>query len=126
MPIRVLVFGNPLLEKDSSALQIANSLEASLPGVQFARFDTSEDLEKEGENLVILDSVLGIKTPRFIKLQELHLQKPHSLHDFDLGWNLLLLKKLGKLKTAAIIGVPAKKPTNKCIAETKKLILSLL
>lgn len=126
MPLRVLVFGNPLLEDDSAALCIAKKLEGTLADVQFVRFDTSEDLEKEGENPVILDVILGIRKPRLIGLSEILLQKPYSLHDFDLGWNLLLLKKLGKIKNAAIVGVPAKKPTRETVLIARKLLLSLL
>jgi len=45
------------------------------------------------------------------------------LHDFDLGWNLLLLKKIGKLEKAVIIGVPAKKPVKESLGEVKKILV---
>ncbi|MCX8196873.1 MAG: hypothetical protein N3G80_00965 [Candidatus Micrarchaeota archaeon] len=105
--MRILVFGNPLSSKDSSALKISNMLEGKIKGVEFVHFDTAEDLEKQGQEITILDTVVGIKKPRLISLSELELpQKPLSLHGFDLAWSLMLLKKLGKLKKATIIGVP--------------------
>lgn len=123
--MRVLVFGNPLAEVDSAALKIAAKLEGKLPGVSFVRFDAAEDLEKEGKELVILDAVVGLEKPRFIRMDELELAAPLSLHGFDLGWTLVLLKKLGKLKKVAIIGVPARQPYAKNIEAVKKLLLSV-
>ncbi len=123
--MKVLVFGNPLVEIDSAALKIANELDGKLDGIEFKRFDTAEDLEKEGKELVILDSVVGLEKPRLVTIDELEVQKAYSLHDFDLGWNLLLLKKIGKLEKAVIIGVPAKKPVKESLGEVSKLLLSL-
>ena len=124
--MKVLVFGNPLARVDSAAVKIAARLGGSLPGVEFVRFDTAEDLEKEGKNLVILDAVVGLEKPRLVGLSELEKSaNPLSLHGFDLIWNLLLLKKLGRLRSATIIGVPAKQPYTKNIAAVKKLLLKL-
>ncbi|MCX8195191.1 MAG: hypothetical protein N3G22_03755 [Candidatus Micrarchaeota archaeon] len=124
--MKVLVFGNPLAKRDSAALRVAKALEGKVPEVQFVHFDTSEDLEKEGEELVILDSVLGLASPRIIELSELELpQRPLSLHGFDLLWSLLLLKKLGKLKKATIIGVPAKRPARQSAEKVKRILTSL-
>ncbi len=125
--MRVLVFGNPVAKVDSAAVKIAGKLEGEMPGMQFVRFDTAEDLEKEGKELVILDAVVGLAKPRVISLEELEISSnPLSLHGFDLGWNLLLLKKLGKLEKAVIIGVPAKQPYTKNVAAVKKLLLGLV
>ena len=108
--MRVLVFGNPLAKIDSAAVKIAKKLDG-MDGVEFVRFDTSEDLENEGSELVILDAVVGLTKPRLIELSELELsERPLSLHGFDLLWTLILLKKLGKVKKATIVGVPAKRP----------------
>ena len=121
--MKVLVFGNPLASIDSAAVKIAAKLGKSLPGTEFVRFDTAEDLEKECPNLLILDVVVGLSKPRLVTLSELELAaKPLSLHGFDLTWNLLLLKKLGKLKEAVIIGVPPKAPLRESLPATEKLI----
>lgn len=124
--MKVLVFGNPLARVDSAAVKIAARLGRSLPGIEFVRFDTAEDLEKEGENLVIMDAVVGLEKPRRVSLSELELSaNPLSLHGFDLIWNLLLLKKLGRLKSAIIIGVPARQPYTKNLEKIRKILLSL-
>ncbi|MEM4348368.1 MAG: hypothetical protein QXN37_02255 [Candidatus Anstonellaceae archaeon] len=124
--LRVLVFGNPLALQDSAAIKIAKRLSSRLREVEFVPFDTSEDLEKEGERITLLDVVIGLKEPRVVKIDELELaDAPLSLHGFDLLWNLLLLKKLGKLKEAIIIGVPPKKPLTH-IKKVEKLIKSMV
>lgn len=124
--MRMLVFGNPLAEKDSAAVRIADRLDGKVAGIEFVKFDAAEDLEKEGEELVIMDVVAGLKEPRLIELEELELSsKPISLHGFDLLWTLLLLKKIGKIKKATIIGVPAKKGVRESLPEVERLLLSL-
>ncbi|MEM4555104.1 MAG: hypothetical protein QXT25_04625 [Candidatus Anstonellaceae archaeon] len=122
---RVLVFGNPLALHDSAAIKIARKLSSKIKDVEFVHFDTSEDLEKEGDKVAILDVVVGLKEPRIVKIDELELSDaPLSLHGFDLAWNLLLLKKIGKLKEAVIIGVPPTKPLSH-IQKVEKLIRKL-
>lgn len=121
--MKVLVFGNPLAAIDSAAVKIAEKLDGKIPGVSFVRFDTAEDLEKECPRLLILDVVVGLSKPRLVTLSELQLAaKPLSLHGFDLTWNLLLLKKLGRLKSATIIGIPPKMPLRQSLPATEKLI----
>ncbi|VVC00048.1 Uncharacterised protein [uncultured archaeon] len=125
--LRILVFGNPLARIDSAAVKIAKKLEGKLPGAEFVRFDTSEDLEAECPELLILDAVVGLEKPRLVTLEELELSaRPLSLHGFDLTWSLLLLKKLGKLKKATIIGVPAKKSMRESLPEVEKILRKLV
>ncbi|MEM4634084.1 MAG: hypothetical protein QW275_02925 [Candidatus Anstonellaceae archaeon] len=123
--MRVLVFGNPTSKIDSAAVKVAKRLSKKLPGVEFVLFDTAEDLEREGGELVIMDAVVGLKSPRTIKLEELELPaNPLSLHGFDLIWNLLLLKKLGKVRSVTIIGIPANQPYTKSLQKAQKIISS--
>jgi len=124
--MRVLVFGNPVAAGDSAAVKIADRLEGKLAGIEFVRFDTAEDLEKEGSEVAIMDAVAGLRSPRLISLEELELpEKPLTLHGFDLMWNLLLLKKLGKIKKAVIIGVPASRPVKESLPKVRKLLEKL-
>ncbi|MCX8175132.1 MAG: hypothetical protein N3E51_02915 [Candidatus Micrarchaeota archaeon] len=125
--MRVLVFGNPLAKSDSAALKVARMLEGKIPKAQFVRFDTSEDLEKEGKRLIIMDAVAGLQEPRLVRLEELELpHRPISLHGFDLLWSLLLLKKLGRLEEVLIIGVPAKKSAKKSLLKVRRLLEKII
>ncbi len=124
--MRVLVFGNPIAKVDSAAVKISEKLSCVMPQMEFVRFDTSEDLEKEGGCPVILDAVVGLTKPRMVSLDELELsERPLSLHGFDLLWTLLLLKKIGKIRKATIIGVPARQPYTKNVEAVKKLLLKI-
>jgi Ni,Fe-hydrogenase maturation factor len=106
--MKILVFGNPAVQKDSAALELVADLKAKFPHIVFKEFDAVEDLEDEGQNLIILDTVLGISSPRIFEGVGSFVDSPtYSMHDFDLPIYLKLLKKLGKVKKAKVIGVPA-------------------
>lgn len=122
--MKILVFGNPLLEKDSIALQIMPELQKKFPKIEFVEFDAVEDLEKEGPELSILDAVEGIKKCELITDLSL-LQKTSrnvSMHDFDLGQTLLLLQKMGLVKKATIIGIPTHYKSKKALEESVLLV----
>jgi len=107
--MKLLVFGNLLVEKDNLVLKLLPRLKKAFPNIEFKEFDPTENLEAEIENkkLFILDVVEGIKKVVIIKdIDKLQTNKIYGMHDFDLAYNLKLLKKLGKLKEVEIIGVP--------------------
>jgi hypothetical protein len=69
----------------------------------------NEDVEFDSENPVILDTVAGLKKIKiFENIGAIQKMKSSTVHDFDLGFQLKYLKKLGKIKGATIIGVPMK------------------
>lgn len=119
---KVLVFGNPLLDKDSLALKIANKLK-HLPNVEFKQFDTVENLEREGRIITILDVIKGLKKVEVIKnLKKVERKRIFSLHDFDLSYELKLLKKLKLIDKFQIIGIPYKLEENRILAQVKKIL----
>lgn len=109
MAQKILVFGNPFLDFDNLPLRLLPRLREKFPEIQFVEFDTAEDLEKEGPELAIIDAVQGIKKIEILTekdLEKIGNSKTISMHDFDLGLNLKLLKKLGKVKKILIFGIP--------------------
>ena len=107
--MKLLVFGNVLVEKDNLALKLLPKLQKQFPQIEFKHIDPTENLEAEIENkkLFILDVVEGIKKVMIINdINKLQTNKLYSMHDFDLAYNLKLLKKIGKLKEVEIIGAP--------------------
>ncbi len=104
--MKILVFGNPLVKEDSLPLLLLPKLRREFPEVEFRELDSTEDLHKEGRKLIILDSATGIKKVEIVGLDSLKLDKIYSMHDFDLGYNLKLLKKAGMIEDAKIIAVP--------------------
>lgn len=107
--MKILVFGNPLVEKDNLALKLLSKLKKQFPQIEFKEFEPTENLASEIENkkLTIIDVVEGVDKVMIINdIEQLSTNKIFSLHDFDLAYNLKLLKKIGKLKEVEIIGVP--------------------
>lgn len=126
--MKFLVFGNPLVEKDNLALKILPKLRELFPNIEFKEFDPNENLEAEIENkkLSILDVVQGINKVAIIKdIEQLKTDKVYSMHDFDLAYNLKLLKKIGKLKEVEIIAIPWNFSEEKAIEGVKKIFLAL-
>ncbi|MFH0955437.1 MAG: NUDIX domain-containing protein [Candidatus Micrarchaeota archaeon] len=126
--MKILVFGNPLMQKDSIGLRILPELNKRFPAIEFAEFDAAEDLEKEGKELFILDAVLGLKKCEIITDLERFesASRNLSMHDFDLYQTLLLLNKIGAVRKATIIGIPCQYPKQKALKEAAALIEQLL
>ena len=121
--MKILVFGNPFLENDSLPLKLLPELRERFPNVEFKEIDPTEDLDKQGRDLVILDTIEGIKNITEINsIEQLHANKVYSMHDFDLAYNLKLLKKIGKIDSVRIIGVPMGIDGEDAIGEIGKLL----
>ncbi len=123
-PKTIFVLGNELLKEDSIALKLKKDLQKIFPGIQFKEFDANEELPK---TLIFLDSVLGTKKALVITDEKMiSAQNTCSVHDFDLGLTLKLLKKIRKINEFKIIGIPAGMNKKKALNETKKIIQSLV
>jgi len=104
---QILVFGNPLVPSDSLALRILPALRKKFPQIDFIELDGIDDLQDYGRDLVILDVAKGIRKVSIVKdLDDLELPRVISMHDFDLSWNLKILKKAGMIDSVRIIAVP--------------------
>lgn len=125
---KILVFGNPQIEKDNLSLKFLPKLKKTFPGLQFKQFDPTESLEHQGKNLVIIDAVEDINNIKVINLknqqdfEKLHLPKSYSMHDFDLAYNLKILKMLNKIDSVKVIGIPMYGNEKIIFEEIKKFI----
>ena len=125
--MKILVFGNPLVKEDSLPLRILPALRGKFPSVEFKEFDTAENLEDEGRDLVILDAAQGIEKVVLIDdLASLQQTKAYSMHDFDLPITLLLLMKLKAIDSVRIIAVPMGYEEKKAVEEAGGIISGLL
>jgi Ni,Fe-hydrogenase maturation factor len=110
--MKIYVFGNQDLREDSSAIKVYEKLKDKVRGIEFIQVDPNQDLPfKDSEQVVILDTVLGIDKVSEIQdedLDKIILAKSLTVHDFDLGFQLRYLKKIGKLGKVMIIGIPKK------------------
>jgi Ni,Fe-hydrogenase maturation factor len=108
--MKVYVFGNWDLEFDNNALKITEKLSKDLDSLEFIEIKPNQDISFEDEdNVVILDVIEGLKDVRVFDekhIDRLVLSPRNSVHDFDLGFQLKYLKKLGKIKNVKIVGLP--------------------
>lgn len=125
--MKILVFGNPLVEKDRLPLELMKELQEEFPSIEFKEFDTAEDLQNEGIELNIIDAVEGIKKVELITdIDSLQTSKIFSLHDFDLAYTLKLLKKMKMIDNVKIFGVPIDTKKEIVLKQLKELIKSSL
>ena len=106
----VYVFGNEDLDFDNLAIKLARELGEGFKEVDFKFVKPNQDLPFErGEDVYILDQVQGLDQIKILTeddVDKLVLAPRTSVHDFDLGFQLKYLKKLGKLGRVTIIGLP--------------------
>ena len=120
----IYLLGNPNYEQDSLPLKILPRLKQQFPEINFQHLDPTENFPEE-ENLVLIDTIVGIDKVRVLTLADLdkvELSPQCSLHDFDLGFQLKLMKKLGKLKDVKIVGVPADYDEKKAVEEIERVL----
>ncbi len=108
--MNVYVFGNEDLNIDNRAIKTANKLKTKIKDINFIRIDVNQDLPiSESKNLIILDTVMGLDEVTEIKendLDKLILTKSLTAHDYDLGFQLKYLRKLRKISSFTILGIP--------------------
>lgn len=123
----VYLFGNPDLPYDAVPVELFGPLARKFPDFNFRVVDPNElDLPEEGSDLIIIDTVEGLKTPRFITIDEIaELKARVTAHDFDLGSYLLLAKKMNKNIGIQIIGIPMSYESGQALDEIKPLLSSL-
>ncbi|MBC8495298.1 hypothetical protein H8D36_04045 [archaeon] len=117
--MRILVFGNPYLEYDSLAVEIANELKDEADFV----ICTSPEQIMEEKFDYIMDAVEGIDEIKvFDNLKLLNPHRMFSLHDFDVTFFLGLMEKLGKIDQVKIIGIPIGYDKEKAKNKVKELL----
>lgn len=110
MEMKVFVFGNQDSASDNIAILAAEKLEGEVDGVEFLVLAPNEDLPfASRERVVLMDVVSGTQKVMLIeggRLERLKLSPRNSVHDFDLGFQLKYLAKLGRLGEVKVIGLP--------------------
>jgi len=101
--MHVFVFGSMF---DQQAWNLSKKLEKKLPGFKFLRTENVNDLLSFRGEVTILDVVKNIDAPAILGIGDLKEKKISTLHDFDLGFFLQVMKKTGRIKEARIIGIP--------------------
>ncbi|MDO8537352.1 MAG: hypothetical protein Q7S21_00545 [archaeon] len=122
---KIFIAGNLLIKEDSIALKIMPKLQKKFPNIEFIELEPTDNFPEE-RILTIIDAVQGINEIKIIEdIDKITFQKSFSLHDFDLGANLKLLKKAGKLEAVKIIGIPMQWKEKQAFEEISKEIEKL-
>lgn len=113
--MKIYIFGNRDIAVDNTAVKLQKTLkthiEASvLKSLDFVVVKPNQDAPFSDEkSIVIMDVVHGIDRVTLIEgknVDKVELSPRNSVHDYDLGFQLKYLKKLGKLGNVTIIGLP--------------------
>lgn len=119
----IYIFGNLLLDFDNTPLLLQPELSKIFPDFKFIIQDPNENLHPENHELIIIDTVEGIdKVEILTDISKIEMDPKYSMHDFDLGFNLKLLHKIGELKKVTILCVPMR--INKQVA-LQQLVLQI-
>ena len=111
--MRFFVFGNPDLEVDSLPLKLIPELVKEFPNHTFEVLDPNEEWDVP-KHMNIIDTVAGINEVTAFDDLDTFVQAPKmTCHDFDAYTNLQFLKKLGKIDSVYIIGIPGGHPENR-------------
>ncbi len=124
----VYVLGNPLCNEDSLPLRLIPKLRKEFPYSQFRDLDiVNEDLDLGDSESNIIDTVKGLsKVELIIDINRIISPKVYSLHDFDLGYTLKLLKKLNIIDRVRLFGIPSEISEKEAFEQLRDLIKSNL
>ncbi len=105
----IYIFGNILLDFDNTPIKLIPELQKEFPDINFVHQDPNENIHPENKKLFIIDTIEGIDEVKLLDdINKIELSPSCSMHDFDLGFNLKLLQKIGLLNSVLIFGVPMK------------------
>lgn len=118
----VLCFGNEFVKEDSLAKQLAD--EIKIKGVEFVKCNSVDVIfDYKLDEVFILDVANVDKVVAFDDLGKLKAGKITTLHDFDLGFFLKLLKELKQIKKIRIIAIPQEGDKEKIKGEIEKILI---
>ena len=121
----IYTLGNPTFEQDSLPVKLLPKLKSELPQFKFIHIDPTENLPEEN-HLILIDTILDIKEVKILTdIDKIQSSPNISMHDFDLGFQLKLMKKLGKIKKVTIIGVPSEGDENKILEQIEKSLIEV-
>lgn len=147
--MNIYVFGNPDHPEDSLAIKAAKLLETKKyfltqaseghgnkktkkQQFKFIFIKPNQDLPFiKKKEVIIMDTVKGISKPTIFTekdLDKIKLSPRTTVHDFDLGFQLKYLRKLGKLRKLIIIGLPMQNNMSQTSIQSifKKLVAQLM
>ncbi|KKT77825.1 MAG: hypothetical protein UW73_C0011G0024 [Microgenomates group bacterium GW2011_GWB1_44_8] len=110
----IFIFGNSDEAIDNAAVGSFQKLKRDFPDVSIEIVYPNADLVPMGDyqSIILIDVVAGINEITVFDQRAIghfRLSPRSTTHDYDLGFQLKYLKKLGKIKKLKIIGLPQHK-----------------
>ncbi len=124
----VYVFGNPDVPPDDRAFIVTARLKSVFPAIDFQPVAPNADLPfADVDHVRLIDVVAGLPHAALIDQTDLGrlITSPSvTAHDYDLGFQLRYLKKLGRLGRVSILGLPPHGRLNYSLIQSifKKLV----
>ena len=122
--MKILCFGNPMVEGDRLALDVGKRLNGKVGGAEFivcGIHDIILDVAAEsGETVYILDVVKGIDSVRVIEPESLKATRTITAHDIDVSFYVRLLSAMGR--EMRVIGIPEGLELKRASKEVKELV----
>ncbi|KKS29791.1 MAG: hypothetical protein UV60_C0004G0038 [Parcubacteria group bacterium GW2011_GWA2_43_11] len=107
---------------DSLPIRLLPKLRELFPEVTFIVLDPNEEWGVE-KDMIIIDTVIGIEKVTVFENLEAFSKTPRvTCHDFDAYTNLQFLKKLDKIDSTYIIGIPVGIPEDRLIPDLTEAI----
>jgi Ni,Fe-hydrogenase maturation factor len=122
--MKILCFGNVLVDNDDTALKVCELLKNDFVGAEFVICDDPSEILEHADGTIILDVVKGIDHVQFIDDDLLKDRNLYTLHDFDLGFFIKLVRSIGEPKTK-ILGLPYGKPAQSLLGDVKRILNEL-
>jgi len=124
---KIYVFGNKDLDIDNIAIKVSDEINHYFSEIIFQIQDPNDDFLPDEKEIVILDAAKGIdKITTFNNLDLLLVSPRVTLHDFDIAFNLKLLKKIGRIEKVTIIAIPADKTVDEIYQDLINVIKTLI
>ncbi len=123
----IYVLGNPKFEQDSFPTKLLPKLQKEFPRFTFQHLDPTENLPEQ-ERLILIDTIINTNEVRLLTekdLDKIQSSPNYSLHDFDLGFQLKLMKKLNKIQKVTIIGIPSRGEESRLANQAIRLLKTI-
>jgi len=127
--MKVSVFGNPDLEEDNLIVKLIPELKKKFPKIEFRLEDPVEGLKPPPAAAVwaIIDVGKNLDEIRVVDdVDKIEEKRRVSLHDYGVGMELKLLKKLGKVKRIKIIVVPMEMKEKKALERVTGVLREII
>lgn len=125
--MNIYVFGNPDFSNDNIAVKTAKQLidnhSLKRQNINFIFQDPNEDFVPDEKGIIIMDAAKGIKKVRLLKdLDKIRLHKSTTMHDFDVTFQLKLLRKINRIRSVKIIAIPADLNLREAVRQVTKVV----